>query len=126
MSDRTLLAGHVINLTEKEIYVYGSSGELMYLPPRKLNTIRNGELPLPQKDTYYIAEGMEQSLLSRDTEYKKVLVEAKYNGKGRDGRDIYKLKHFDTEVKPISDNLGRPGELYFHYTKGDVNPHKSS
>ena len=120
---RTLLVGQVKNLTGKEIWAYGTSGELIKIAPAEIQRSDDGQLLPPEEGVYYIVDLASDAAIRRDERYRSHLLLAKYMGDGLNGQAIYNLLMAASEegrlkVTPITEMNGRPGEIvvYRDYT----------
>lgn len=119
---RTLLVSQVKNLTEREIWAYGTSGELIKIAPAEIQR-SDDQLPPPEEGVYYIVDLNSDAAIRRDGRYRSHLLLAKYMGDGVNGQAIYNLLMAANEegrmkVLPITERYGLPGEIvvYREYT----------
>lgn len=90
MTGRTLVSvSEAINLTNKRIWAYGSSGTLFELKQMLPGDFLKSLSAKPPKGTYYVAEGGTRDLLLRDPFYKERVLEERGLGKGRNGEDVF-------------------------------------
>lgn len=90
MTGRTLVSvDEAINLTEKRMWAYGSSGTLFELKQISPSDFLKSLSAKPPKATYYVAEGGTKDLLLRDPFYKERILEERRLGEGRNGEDIF-------------------------------------
>lgn len=110
---RTLRIGRVVNLTNREIWVYGTSGQLLLLEPEELPRNRYGEFPPPADGTYYIVDHSNE--VRHDKRYYGRLLQSRYIGDGRENRPIYHLILIGqgeyTKTICITDGMETPGEV---------------
>lgn len=122
MTGRTLVSvSEAINLTEKRMWAYGSSGTLFELKQISPAAFLKSLSAKPPKATYYVAEGRTRDLLLRDPFYKERILEEKSLGKGRNGEDIFS---FATQAGLpaicITDQVGVSAHNIFGYRRDSL------
>lgn len=75
------------NITANDIWIYGSNGELVELPPEEIDNISS--LPATKKGEYYIVEGGLKEEMEKA--YIFNLASPQYVGIGREEKPIYHL-----------------------------------
>jgi len=96
---RTLLASEIKNLTKEEMWVYGTSGELIELKPTMSDVLHE------RKNTYYVLNSPMRKYMESDKRVRKHLAVPVYIGEGPSGEPIYKFKNVDDlYIVPITDN----------------------
>ena len=110
MSKRsTLIVEGIVNLTKKEMWMYGTSGSLIKLNPIDPDEIF-GESHQFKDKTYYIAEGEVEQRLLEDPRFKGMLAKGSFTGLGKNGAELYHFYNADgVEVIPITDRTGESG-----------------
>lgn len=99
----------IINCTEKQMYVYGTSGLLLELTPRVFDL---SKVRLKNKGVLYVVDKYtEEKLLGIDQQFEKIIVHPNYIGVGRDGQEIYKFVVNQENVVPITDRCGKQGDV---------------
>ena len=97
---RILSVKEVINLTDQEIWTYGTSGELIKI---------DGHSPHKTLDpsVYYIVSAeIEDEVLAKSNLDKSHFVEAQYIGRGRKNTPIYHLTNSaGTKIVPITEQI---------------------
>lgn len=90
LTGRTLVSiSEAINLTEKKMWAYGSSGALFELKQMSPTDFLKSLSAKPPKGTYYVAEGKTKELLLKDPFYKERILEERRLGGGRNGENIF-------------------------------------
>lgn len=110
----TLLAGKIINLTEKKMWTYGTSGELTELKPVGVKYTKGQKLPTPADSTFYAVElNSFQKILGYNPDYNGKLIIPKFRGKGPMDEDIYyfNMPNGDMNVRLITDGMGYHGSI---------------
>ena len=92
------------NLTSETIGCFGTSGELVLLPPEPL-TVGEFQNSLPEKDTYYLADnGTYQALLN--SRYNNRVAKIHYIGQARNGTTLCRFRDDSgNEVKLITEGV---------------------
>lgn len=111
-TSRTLLVSEIVNFTNREMYTYGTSGELVKLRPSGL--IKAGRpMVSPEEGAYYALD------IDRATEFiasfpcyaGKIIIPI-YYGKGKLARKLYNfVMPCGTKVKLVTDGVGYPGSI---------------
>lgn len=124
MSDRTLIADRIINYTGCDLWVYGSSGDLVELLHEDFE-IPTGGLPEPKKRTYYAVDKKDKLFFERDERYKNLALDVIYSGTGPNNKAIYKLRLGKILVVPVSGRVHGASDIYFHWSEGEYRPLKN-
>ena len=106
------MVGGIVNLTKREMWVYGTSGELIKLEPVKLR--KDGRLPFPEDERYYAIDVRDNAsrILEENPEYCGRIVIPKYLGVGIHKEKIYSFTTpSGMNVLPITDGTGRNGTV---------------
>lgn len=107
----TTMVDKIINCTNREMYVYGTSGTLLRLAPRELDLSR---IRLHNSGVLYVVDKTtERQLLGIDRKFEKIIVHPSYYGNGLEGQDIYKFSRNDQPVVPITDRCGHNGDKVY-------------
>ncbi|MBR3168923.1 hypothetical protein IKF23_00580 [Candidatus Saccharibacteria bacterium] len=110
-SNRTLLVSEIVNLTEREMWTYGTSGELVRLRP---TLIKKGErLSSPREGAYYIADANYASnMIAQYPCYAGKIIVPMFIGSGKFRQKIYRfLMPSGMNVRLITDDMGHPGSI---------------
>ena len=104
-----MLIKKVRNLTEEDMWIYGTSGALVKLPskPFAFAEIRpNGCLFGPEQDMYYISDGKILQKLEKDWRYQTCIAYPRYSGNGREDEKIYTLSdRFGNKLELVTDGV---------------------
>lgn len=111
-SKRTLVVEEIKNLTDKKMWLYGTSGELLLIEPSTLAKQWFGPLPEPRHGVYYVVEGDLKEEMEYDWRYRDKVAVAKFIGTGKDGEEIYSFSNIDgVTIIPVSDKYGTVGRV---------------
>lgn len=116
MSKRsTLIVEGIKNLTDKEMWVYGTSGSLIKLAPVDPGKYLDKSYQPSKKRIYYIVEGRIKEKFLEDSRYKDRIAKASFSGLSRDGEELYRFMNSrDIEIIPITERTGVSGYVNFH------------
>ncbi len=109
-SNRTLLVSEIVNLTEREMWTYGTSGELVRLRP----TLKKGErLSSPREGTYYIVDAnCASNMIAQYPCYAGKVIIPIFRGNGKFRQKIYYfVMPSGMNVRLITDDMGYPGSI---------------
>ena len=101
----------IINCTSETMFVYGTSGVLIELPPREFDL---SKVNFDGEGTFYILDkATEEKLVQMNEQFAKMIVRANYYGNGQRGESIYKFSLNKENVIPITDHYGRNGDRVY-------------
>ena len=102
------------NLTSKSMCAYGTSGEIVEIPPSGID-VKAMDLSDLKYSTYYIADKkIKDMLLGIDQQFGDKIIKATLLGKGRKGEKLYRFTLSDGRaVIPITERNGSSGESLF-------------
>ena len=114
-SKRTLIVEGIVNLTDREMWVYGTSGELLRLRPMAPVILRSGKLPAhPEEGIYYAVDldSRTYRVLESNPEYVGRIAIPTYFGSGHGTERIYKFSTpSGLEIRPITNGMGESGQI---------------
>lgn len=111
-----MLIEKVRNLSDEDLYVYGTSGALTRLPSEPFSEIgmmAHDKLPAPRDGEYYILpeKGIIKDMILRDWRYSHCALIAQPYGEAMNGEKLVKLKdHFSKKYELVTDGV-RPQEV---------------
>lgn len=102
------------NLTNKAMWTYGTSGEIIELPPAGID-VKAMDLSDLKYNTYYIADKkIKDILLGIDPQFGDHIIKPVFTGKGREGERLYRFTRPDGKaVALITEDNGKPGETLY-------------
>lgn len=104
---KTLVVKKIINFTSREMWTYGTSGELIKLSPKIPDASH------PEPGIFYVVDDeVKESLTKKNPAFKNQILSPTFKGKGRENKNIYKFTaplYKDTDIIPITEEYGRCG-----------------
>lgn len=101
----------VRNLTDEDVYVYGTSGALVRLPSEpysETGVMVRGRLPEPKEGEYYIMpeKGPVREMILKDWHYSNCAILAVPYGQAHGGEKLSRLKdYFGKKIELVSDGV---------------------
>ena len=102
------------NLTNKSIWVYGTSGEVVEFPPSGIDVKAMDLSDLKYSIYYIVNKKIKDILLDMDPQFGDHIIKATQIGKGREGETLYHITQSEGRpVLPITERIGSPGGKLF-------------
>lgn len=109
MDNSTLIVDKIINLTNEQMWTYGTSGKLFELSRMNIEQVLDPNYK-SGIGVYYVVNPDDEPRLLNDTRYADKIAKPRPIGKARDGERLYRFIDMrGTLIAPITDSTGLRG-----------------